>query len=160
MPVLDCPNCDRSVHVPETAAGKQVRCPRCQEPFEVPAEDPDDERGDGREDPEPRRRPRDDERRRPAARDEEDDRPVRPRSRRRDEDEEDDRPRRSRPRSRDDDDDRPRRRRRKRSRSRGDEWSWGWSPWIGITYGPIQVGIIIAFCFLLVAGCVGLLSAH
>ena len=24
------------------------------------------------------------------------------------------------------------------------EWRWGWSPWIGIHYGPIPVGILIA----------------
>ena len=24
------------------------------------------------------------------------------------------------------------------------DWRWGWSPWIGIHYGPIPVGILIA----------------
>jgi hypothetical protein len=24
------------------------------------------------------------------------------------------------------------------------EWRWGWSPWIGIHYGPIPVGLLIA----------------
>lgn len=157
MPVLDCPHCDNRVRLPDTAAGKRVRCPRCQEPFRVPADDPDDDRGDGREDREPRPRPRDEERRRPASRDEEDDRPVRRRSRPRDDDEEDDRPRRARPRSRDDE--RPRRR-RARSTSQGDGWRLGWSPLIGITYGPIPIGLIIGLIVLAVAGCLGLFSGR
>jgi hypothetical protein len=28
-------------------------------------------------------------------------------------------------------------------------WKWRWSPWIGITYGPIPIGIIIGIPLLI-----------
>ena len=27
--------------------------------------------------------------------------------------------------------------------SNNEKWKWSWSPWIGIMYGPIPVGLII-----------------
>src|SRR5688572_13819504 len=34
---LSCPHCDVSLHVPDTAAGKKIRCKECEEPFLVRA---------------------------------------------------------------------------------------------------------------------------
>ena len=28
-------------------------------------------------------------------------------------------------------------------------WKFGWSPWIGITYGPVPVGLILAVIILI-----------
>ena len=28
-------------------------------------------------------------------------------------------------------------------------WEWRWSPWIGITYGPIPIGMIVGIPLLL-----------
>jgi hypothetical protein len=152
MPVLECPHCRKQVRVPESAAGRRARCPLCQEAFSVPAED----EAVTEDRPPPRsRHPRDEDDRPRRFRDEEDDRPRRrPR-----EDEEDYRPRRSRS---DDNpfsnlDDRRRRSRPRYERSGGD-WRWGWSPFIGITYGPIPVGMLIGVFMLLVGGCAGVLS--
>lgn len=39
MPVIACPECAKKLNVPETAAGKRVRCPGCQAVFSVPTED-------------------------------------------------------------------------------------------------------------------------
>ncbi len=39
--VIRCPNCTKSMQVPENAAGKTVRCPVCQKPFLVPAAPPE-----------------------------------------------------------------------------------------------------------------------
>jgi phage FluMu protein Com len=36
---LDCPSCGRSLNVPDTLAGKKVKCPQCEESVSVPAED-------------------------------------------------------------------------------------------------------------------------
>ena len=38
--VIRCPHCQRSMQVPDNAAGKTVRCPVCQKPFGVPAATP------------------------------------------------------------------------------------------------------------------------
>src|SRR5207302_10332005 len=38
--VIRCPHCQRSMQVPDNAAGKTVRCPVCQKPFMVPAANP------------------------------------------------------------------------------------------------------------------------
>lgn len=37
--VIPCPHCGCSCKIPETAAGKKVKCPRCAKPFPVPAAD-------------------------------------------------------------------------------------------------------------------------
>ncbi|MBL9018483.1 MAG: hypothetical protein JNL83_30130 [Myxococcales bacterium] len=29
------------------------------------------------------------------------------------------------------------------------DWRWGWSPWVGIHYGPIPVGILLAIPILI-----------
>jgi predicted Zn finger-like uncharacterized protein len=34
-----CPHCEAKLKVPETAAGKKIRCPKCNESFKVPADD-------------------------------------------------------------------------------------------------------------------------
>lgn len=97
MAVVVCPSCATKLNVPEAAAGKRVKCPKCQTAIPVPAEfeeiEPDDDR--------PRktkRRTEDDEPRQSSRRrseeDNEEDRPVRGKSRRAAEeegDEEDDR---------------------------------------------------------------------
>ncbi len=31
-------------------------------------------------------------------------------------------------------------------------WRWGWSPWIGIHYGPVPVGLIIGIPILIALG--------
>jgi hypothetical protein len=36
MPVVACPECGKKLNVPESAAGKKVRCPGCQKVFPVP----------------------------------------------------------------------------------------------------------------------------
>jgi hypothetical protein len=38
---LDCPSCGRNLNVPDTLAGKRVKCPQCDESVSVPAEDPE-----------------------------------------------------------------------------------------------------------------------
>lgn len=160
MPVLACPHCRKQIRVPDSAAGKRARCPLCQEAFVVPGDDedavtedrpPPRSRGPSREEEDRPRRPRDED---------EDDRPRRRPSRDEDDDE-DDRPRRRAGANRFsdlDDDDRRRPRSRSVSRSTRDEWRWGWSPLIGITYGPIPVGLIIALCVLAVVVCLGALN--
>jgi len=30
------------------------------------------------------------------------------------------------------------------------EWKWGYSRWVGITYGPIPVGVIVVIIILIV----------
>ena len=38
--VIRCPHCQKSMQVPDNAAGKTVRCPNCQKPFGVPGAAP------------------------------------------------------------------------------------------------------------------------
>src|SRR5262245_37710648 len=38
--VIRCPHCQKSMQVPDNAAGKTVRCPSCQKPFGVPGAAP------------------------------------------------------------------------------------------------------------------------
>jgi hypothetical protein len=81
MPIaVLCPGCEARLNAPDTAAGKTVKCPKCQAPMVIPAPDPE---------PEPEEVPR----RRPAA-EREDDRPRKKRRPVDDEDEDDDHPRR------------------------------------------------------------------
>ena len=127
IPVV-CGNCQTRLNAPDAAAGKKVKCPKCQTVMPVPGETADDAPpppppasdksfdfgaaiSSGSE-PKPRgdRPRRDDDR--PRRRDEDDDRP---RTRRPRDEEPDDRPRRPRPRDDDEDDDRPRRRPDKKS---------------------------------------------
>jgi predicted Zn finger-like uncharacterized protein len=39
MPITtECPHCGKSIRAADTAAGKKVRCPECQEAFRVTAQ--------------------------------------------------------------------------------------------------------------------------
>jgi hypothetical protein len=38
MPVVTCPNCSAKLNAPAAAAGKRVKCPKCQTPVAVPGE--------------------------------------------------------------------------------------------------------------------------
>src|SRR5262249_355280 len=157
--IIHCPECDRTVSLPERLIGKLVRCPSCRKTFraEAPVEEeaepvvveeapprPRDRRPSSHEDDDlPRRRRRDKE---------EDDSDARPRrSRHREEEDEDDRPRRrSRDRDEEDDDeeDRPR---RKRPKLTGDEvWSWK-RVRVGLTF------VLAAAALGLIANVVGVL---
>lgn len=104
---VECPECEKKLKVPVTAAGKKVRCPACKNAVPVPevkqvvaVEDEEETYG---------------------TRDDDDDRPRRGKQkRRRDEDDDDDRPRkRKRRRDDDDSDDDDRGRRRKGKPHRG-----------------------------------------
>lgn len=143
MPIsLSCAGCNTTLKVPDAFAGKKVKCPKCQAAMVVPA--PVDDLAPVEVMPEDR--VRDEPRKKPERREDDDDRPrpegVRQgRDRDRDDDDrprrrDDDRPRR---RDRDDDDDRPVRKKA----------SWKpcpkceapepkrvlWTPW-GSFYGP------------------------
>jgi hypothetical protein len=41
---------------------------------------------------------------------------------------------------------------------RQQQWKWGWNPFIGITYGPIPVGLVIAGIILVIALLAGALN--
>jgi predicted Zn finger-like uncharacterized protein len=44
MPItIDCPNCEKTLRINNSAAGKKVKCPKCQELFRVPAEPVEEE---------------------------------------------------------------------------------------------------------------------
>jgi predicted Zn finger-like uncharacterized protein len=134
--IVQCPNCDKKLRVPDNLLGKGVKCPGCGKTFSAKAAagsaadevqtkpasrrapDPEPEEEEQKR-PTRRRADEDDEEDRPRRRrrEDEDDEEDRPRRRRRDDDEEDD-DRQRRRRSRDDDeddddDDRPRRRGRR-----------------------------------------------
>lgn len=95
MPILvACPGCSARLNAPDAAAGKRVKCPKCQALIPVPAATP-------------------------AFEEVEDEAPAKPSARRpRGEEQDDDRPHR-RPRDDRDDDDRPRKRRKPPARSGG-----------------------------------------
>src|SRR4051812_13388949 len=38
--VIRCPHCQKQMQVPDNAAGRNVRCPSCNNPFTVPAMQP------------------------------------------------------------------------------------------------------------------------
>ncbi len=40
MPLVNCPSCQRKLNAPDTAVGKQIRCPACKNVFRVPAPEP------------------------------------------------------------------------------------------------------------------------
>jgi hypothetical protein len=147
--IIHCPECERSVSVPERLFGKLVRCPSCKATFRAQApeeEEPELEvveeepprrtkptRRDEEEEEVPRRKPRteDEEEEAPRPRRREPDdkedarRPRRARSKMEDEEAEVERPRRRlRDADEEDDEDEPPRR-RKRIKLTGDEiWSW------------------------------------
>ena len=111
---IACPSCSTRFTAPDTAAGKRVRCPKCQAAVPIPAAEAED----GFEvvdDPAPPAKPA---KKKPVVvEDEDDDEEERPRKKRpraeQDEDEDEDRPRKKRRRDEEDedeDDDRPRRR--------------------------------------------------
>lgn len=97
MPVIKCPDCDKSLKVSDNTIGKRVRCPGCKNPFVVPdvpvvelVEEEEEEEDDEEEEAErvttrPKQRPQS---RRPRE-DEEDEDDDKPRRRRRPRDEED-----------------------------------------------------------------------
>ena len=115
--VVDCPGCPAKLSAPETAAGKQIRCPKCGAVATVPALVQAEEVPvvDGTLAPPPKLRPKPV----PVDDDEDDERPRARGRRAEDDDEEDERPRKkTRRRAADDDDDDdddppPRKRRRK-----------------------------------------------
>jgi hypothetical protein len=119
MPIsVTCTECDKTIKVADTMAGKSFKCPGCKAVMKAPAGDTPARKSDSKtvaKKPAARRDEDEDDRpaRKPARRDDddEDDRPSR-RSSRRDEDDEDDRPARRSSLRRDDDDedDRPRKR--------------------------------------------------
>jgi predicted Zn finger-like uncharacterized protein len=140
---LTCPTCAGRLRVGDEAAGRQIRCGRCQTvlsapepPPAPPAPPPFELVDDPDERPARRRRDDDDDDRsaRRARRDEYDDDDDRPRRRALDEDD-DERPRRAR-RDEYDDDDRPRRRRR------GPAPSSGYSPLavVAVVLGVVLLG--------------------
>lgn len=130
MPItIACPSCAARLTAPDQAAGKAVRCPKCQAPVPVPKPPAADEGFEVVDDAppappkpasksgeRPRPRPADDDapaerpsQRPPAAADDEDDRPSKRRPAAEEEAEDDDRPARSKARRPADDEDRPRR---------------------------------------------------
>ena len=38
---IPCPHCDKSLRIGDAAAGKKMRCPKCQKIFVAPADDPE-----------------------------------------------------------------------------------------------------------------------
>lgn len=107
MPLsLSCP-CGAKLNVPDTAAGKRVRCPKCGDPIAVPA-DIDDE-------PVP---------------------PARPR-RRADDDKSDRAARSSRRRDDEDDDDRPRKKKRKTKSGGVPGWAWAAGGGVVLVVGAV-----------------------
>jgi hypothetical protein len=118
MPIaVVCSNCSAKLNAPDGAAGKKVKCPKCQSPIVVPDIQPmqfevvEDE-------PAPARRPAGKPTRvKAAVEDDDDDRPRRKRRSEEEEDDEDDRPLKKKRRSEEDDeddDDRPRKKKRRR----------------------------------------------
>lgn len=163
MPIrVACPSCAATLTAPDTAAGKTVKCPKCQSPMSLPAAEPlpaarpapvqarpvaplqaqpvvravTDETEKSRA----KARPRDEE---------EDEDPPRKKARARDADEDDDRPRakrRARDEEDDDEDDRPRR----KSGSGRDEEKVEWQErpgvkkWLNAFYfGVVALGLLI-----------------
>ncbi len=113
--VVDCPGCPAKLSAPETAVGKQIRCPKCGAVATVPALVQAEEVSvvDGTLAPSPKPRPKPV----PVDDDDDDERP-RARGRRAEEEEEDERPRKKKRRRTaddDDDDDPPPRKRRRKS---------------------------------------------
>jgi len=137
---IKCPECQKSLKVNESLAGKRVRCPACQRRFVVPGAvdeleevDPSSLASEAETDSSvqatrPARRPRP----QPDEEDEEDERPAR-RSRREPEEDEDD----------DDEEERPRRpRRRRRGR-----------PAAPSSNAPLVLGILsLVFCCIPIVG--------
>ena len=105
--VVTCPGCPTKLSAPDSAAGKQVRCPKCGTPAPVPAFVPAEEQPIVDAIPAP---PKPKPKAKPVELDDDDDRP-RKKPRRDETDDEDERPRKKK--RRDDDDEPPRRRRRK-----------------------------------------------
>src|SRR4051812_44130570 len=122
--VIRCPECNKSLKVGDSVAGKKVRCPGCKHEFTAPgnAEEEEGVSEGVATTPSAPKRDRADDEDRPARRErrdpDEDEDEDRPRRRRRDEDEEEeeeeDRPRRSRRDRDDEDDEAPRRKKRRR----------------------------------------------
>lgn len=115
MPVVACPNCSTRMTAPDSAAGKKVRCPKCQAAVPIPAGDEFEVVDEPAPPPKPaKKKPvvvEDDEPpRKKRSRDEadEDNRPRNKRRRDEDDEDEDDRPRKKRRRDDDDEDDEPR----------------------------------------------------
>jgi hypothetical protein len=131
--VMKCPSCKKSLKLNDSLAGKRVRCPACQKPFQVPkGEDEREEVDELEEVPTSEeeaetavqaKRPAARSRRPPDEDDEEDERPARRSRRARDEDEDDE----------EEEEERPRRRRRRRRRSGGDA---------SAGTGPLVLGIL------------------
>ncbi len=87
MPVIQCPDCGKSLRVNDTTIGKRVRCPGCENPFVVPdapvveLAEVEEEEEEERVKPRPRsRRPRE------KVEEDEDPSPRRPRRRKRNDD--------------------------------------------------------------------------
>lgn len=114
--VVNCPGCPTKLSAPDTAAGKQIRCPKCGATAPVPTFVPAEEVPVVDAKPVPKPKPK----RAVADDDDDDDRPRKKAKSRRDDDDEDDRPRKKKRRA-DDDDDYPHdyARRRPRAKSGG-----------------------------------------
>lgn len=41
------------------------------------------------------------------------------------------------------------------SAPQNDAWQWGWSPFIGIHYGPIPIGLIVGIVILVIVAVLG-----
>ena len=129
MPLkIACAGCNAVLNVPEEAAGKRVKCPKCQSVLIVPNAGPDFEMVDETPAASPKAKPRpsvvrDEEPKRSRRKDDDDDEPRSKKRRSRDDDEEDDEPRPARRKSRasyddEDENDEPK---AKKRRSRDDD---------------------------------------
>jgi predicted Zn finger-like uncharacterized protein len=140
--VIKCPECQKSLRLNESLAGKRVRCPACKQPFLVPGgvdeleevppseAESEEEEDTGVQARRPARRSRPE----PDEDEEEDERPARRSRRARDEEDEDD-----------EEEERPRRPRRRRRRGSGGDASAG--------TGPLVMGILsIVFCCFPIVG--------
>lgn len=129
--VVPCPNCAARLSAPESAAGKQIRCPKCGAVAAVPAPEPVVEAKVTAPKPRPK----------PVQAEVAEERPRKASRRDEEEDEEDERPRKKKkPRYADDDDDYEHDRKRKPKRKSGD----------GVLAAAVVMG-----CLVLLAGIVG-----
>jgi hypothetical protein len=166
MPIsVQCPGCSAKLNAPDAAAGKRVKCPKCQTAVPIPAADPieaaevvdDPSPPPARRKPEPGDEPDGRPEKKSSQWEDDDDRPKR-KSRRDDDDGEDDRPKKRSRRDDGDDEDRPRSR-RQRATARSGQSQMNVCGLLGLILGIPSIIVNFVPCCGWIPGIIGGLAS-